>query len=79
MRMCGNQGDPVTGAQDARTQGQAITSEEVGGGGGKSEGLSREAMTMTLGQLLTGQGSRVEVGVVCPHKASSTSWRIRLL
>jgi len=37
LRMGGNQGGPIIGVQEARTRGQAITSEEAGSGDGKSE------------------------------------------
>jgi len=58
LRMCGNQGDPIIGVQEARTRGQAITSEEAGGGDGKSEA---SIVAMSPGNAGGAKGRRFEI------------------
>lgn len=57
-RMGGNQGDPIIGVQEARTRGQAITSEEAGGVDGKSEA---PVVARSPGNAGGAKGCRLEI------------------
>lgn len=58
LRMGGNQGDPIIGVQEVRTRRQAITSEEAGGGDGKSEA---PIVALSPGNAGGAKGRRFEI------------------